>query len=68
MTADINVTGTTLDASSCRYSLYIGLAVGHDGQVRQRSVTRKAKLRAVVNKPDSDLKVRRMDNHFYVSY
>lgn len=28
MTADFNVIGTALDASSCQYSLYIRLAVG----------------------------------------
>lgn len=63
MTADFIVTGTTLDASSCRYSLYIGLTVGHNGRIRQRSVTHNTTLRAVVNKPHSDLNVSRAKIH-----
>jgi hypothetical protein len=55
MAADFNVTGTTLDASCCRYSLYIRVTVELDGRFRQQSVTHNARLRAVVNKPNSDL-------------
>jgi hypothetical protein len=55
MTADFDVTSTALDASSCRYSLYICVTLRLDGRVRQQSVTHNARVRTAVNKPNSDL-------------
>jgi len=42
MTADFNVIGTSLDASSCRYSLHIRLVVWKVGRFRQQTVTHNA--------------------------
>ena len=42
MTADFNVIGTSLDASSWRYSLYIRPTAVQDGQFEQQTVTHNA--------------------------